>query len=167
MIDDAELSLGDAARENIRTLVYLFGQELDERISIFRRGTPYENVRASDIRVFVHAASGIGSISDIARRLGISRQAVHMSAQRLKELGVLEMRPMQSNRRDMTLALTVDGRRAMAVAGQQIHNLEAEISEVIGHEGLETLRKTLRVLITHSQAKSGGRTVREMLTQPA
>ncbi len=69
-------------RDNIRTLIYLFGQELDERITALRRGSGYESVRASDIRVFVHAADGNGSISEIARRLGISRQAVHMSAQR-------------------------------------------------------------------------------------
>ena len=147
--------LAEEARDNIRTLIYLFGQELDERISVFRRDTPYENVRASDIRVFVQAAAGTGSISGIARRLGISRQAVHMSAQRLKELGVLEMQAIQASRRDMTLALTQQGRGAMKLAGEQIRNLESEISEVLGPEGLETLRKTLRVLISHSKSKSG------------
>ncbi len=147
--------LAESARDNIRTLVYLFGQELDNRISALRRGTPYENVRASDIRVFVQAAAGSGSISGIARRLGISRQAVHMSAQRLKELGVLEMMATQSSRRDMSLALTEQGRSAMRLAGEQIRNLEAEISDVLGRDGLETLRKTLRVLISHSKSRSG------------
>jgi DNA-binding MarR family transcriptional regulator len=164
MVDGTWEQFGEEARDNIRTLVYLFGQELDERITTFRRGTPYENVRASDIRVFVQAASGGSSISAIARRLGISRQAVHMSAQRLKELGVLEMQAMQSSRRDMTLALTETGRRAMGVASQQIRNLEAEIIEVIGAEGLETLRKTLRVLIAHAKSKSGSRA--KTLMQP-
>lgn len=168
MIDDmTDLGefLAEEARDNIRTLVYLFGQELDERITMFRRGTPYENVRASDIRVFVQAAAGTGSISGIARRLGISRQAVHMSAQRLKELGVLEMQAIQASRRDMTLALTQQGRSAMKLAGEQIGKLEAEISEVLGAEGLETLRKTLRVLISHSKSKTGGGT--RQITPPA
>lgn len=165
MVDIDPLSWPDAARDNIRTLVYLFGQELDDRITAFRRGTPYEGVRASDIRVFVHAAAGGGNISAIARRLGISRQAVHMSAQRLKDLGVIDMQPGQSSRRDIALELTEQGRGAMALASTQIRNLEAEISEVIGPDGLETLRKTLRVLITHTKAKSGKGAARP--TQPA
>ena len=152
MVDNFSASLTGIG-DNIRTLVYLFGQELDGRISFFREGTPYERVRASDIRVFVHAADG-GSISGIARSLGISRQAVHMSAQRLKELGVIEMQTLARNRRDMTLFLTEQGRTAMSVANQQIQKLEDELSEVIGPEGLETLRKTLRVLISHTKSKS-------------
>ena len=140
-------------RDNIRTLVYLFGQELDERITALRQGTGYEAVRASDIRVFVHAADGGGSISGIARRLGLSRQAVHMSAQRLKDHGVIDMQVVQNSRRDMAIVLTEEGRKAMALANRQIFNLESEISEVIGNEGLETLRKTLLVLIDHTKKK--------------
>lgn len=140
-------------RDNIRTLIYLFGQELDERITALRQGTGYESVRASDIRVFVHAADGSGSFSEIARRLGISRQAVHMSAQRLKERGVIDTQVMNNSRRDMRIVLTDQGRRAMAMANEQIFNLESEISEVIGAEGLETLRKTLLVLIDHTKRR--------------
>lgn len=160
MVDVSQGAVSGSMGENIRTLVYLFGQELDERISLFRQGTAYENVRASDIRVFVHAADGGSSISEIARRLGISRQAVHMSAQRLKELGVIEMQALQTSRRDMAVTLTQHGRDAMRLANTQIHRLESELAEIIGAEGLEVLRKTLRVLITHTKGKSanGGST---------
>lgn len=154
MVDEMREQLPSiTVRDNIRTLVYLFGQELDERITSLRRGTGYESVRASDIRVFVHAANGGGSISEIARRLGISRQAVHMSAQRLKERGVIDMQVMTNSRRDMSLVLTEEGRKAMTLANEQIFNLESEISEVIGRDGLETLRKTLLVLIDHTKRK--------------
>jgi DNA-binding MarR family transcriptional regulator len=154
MVDEMREQLpSSTVRDNIRTLVYLFGQELDERITSLRRGTGYESVRASDIRVFVHAANGGGSISEIARRLGISRQAVHMSAQRLKERGVIDMQVMTNSRRDMSLVLTEEGRKAMTLANEQIFNLESEISEVIGRDGLETLRKTLLVLIDHTKRK--------------
>lgn len=165
MVDKSPVgSTGGPVRDNIRTLVYLFGQELDDRITFLRQGTGYESVRASDIRVFVHAADGGGSISEIARRLNISRQAVHMSAQRLKERGVIDMQVMKNSRRDMVLILTGEGRKAMTMANQQIINLEAEISEMIGADGLETLRKTLLVLIDHSKRKS--RANGHALTQP-
>lgn len=158
MVDNSD----GPVRDNIRTLVYLFGQELDTRITLLRQGTAYERVRASDIRVFVNAADGGGSIAGIARRLGISRQAVHMSAQRLKELGVIDLQPLNTSRRDVSVVLTPEGESAMALANQQLRRLESELSEVIGTDGLETLRKTLRVLIAHTKSKSGG-----ALTLPA
>jgi hypothetical protein len=42
----------------------------------------------------------------------------------------------------------------MLLANKQINRLEAELSEIIGTDGVEVLRKTLRVLITHTKKKS-------------
>lgn len=150
MIDS---DLPGVARDNIRSLIYLLASELDQRIAAFRRGTPYEHVRASDIRVFVYASAGNSSISEVARMLGISRQAVHMSAQRLKDLGVLELAPAQPGRRDVLMKLTEMGHHARQTADTQIGRLEGEIAEVIGPEGLHTLRRTLQVLIDHTRHK--------------
>jgi DNA-binding MarR family transcriptional regulator len=152
MIDN---DLPGVARDNIRSLIYLFGSELDQRIAAFRRGTPYEHVRASDIRVFVYASAGNSSISEVARLLGISRQAVHMSAQRLKELGVLDLTHAQPGRRDVLMQLTAKGHHARQTADAQIERLEGEIAEIIGPEGLQTFRRTLQVLIDHTRHKHG------------
>jgi DNA-binding MarR family transcriptional regulator len=155
MVDFADPVLSSGAlRDNIRTLIYLFSQELDGRISTFRQGTAYERVRASDIRVFVHAAES-ESISNIARRLGISRQ---------EELGVIDLRVQAKNRRDLTLVLTEEGQSAMAMAVTHIQRLEAELSEILGTDGIEILRKTLRILIAHIKSKGG---IRPDITQPA
>lgn len=151
MIDN---DLPGVARDNIRSLIYLLGSEMDQRIALFRRGTPYEHVRPSDIRVFVYASAGNASISEVARLLGISRQAVHMSAQRLKELGVLSLAPAQPGRRDVLMQLTEMGQDARQTADQQIQRLEGEVSDILGPDGLHTLRRTLQVLIEHSRRKS-------------
>lgn len=137
-------------RDNIRSLIYLLGSELDRRIAAVRRGTPYEHVRASDIRVFIYASAGNSSISDVARQLGISRQAVHMSAQRLKDLGVIALGPVQPGKRDVMMSLTPPGHAARRLADQQINRLESEMSDVLGRDGLATLRRTLQVLIESS-----------------
>ncbi len=151
MIDN---DLPRAASDNIRSLVYQLGTELDLRIAAFRSGTPYEHVRASDVRVFIFAAAGNSSISDVARHLGISRQAVHMSAQRLKELGVIEFGHAEPSRRDVQVTLTAQGREALEMANHQIRLLEAEITEVIGADGLQTFRRTLQVLVNHARHKT-------------
>ena len=150
MIDN---DLPGVARDNIRSLIYLLGSEMDQRIALFRRGTPYEHVRPSDIRVFVYASADSSSISEVARLLGISRQTVHMSAQRLRDLGVVDLAPAQPDRRDVLMKLTAMGEAARQTADTQIGRLENEIADVIGPDGLHTLRRTLQVLIDHTRHK--------------
>ncbi len=151
MIDS---DLPGPSRDNIRSLLYLLGSELDRQIAEVRHGTPYEHVRPSDIRVFVYASAGTSSISDIARQLGISRQAVHMSAQRLKDLGVVALAPVQPGKRDVMITLTPQGLDARRTAEAQIVAIEKNIADVLGVDGLETLRRTLQVLIETSARKA-------------
>ena len=148
-----DTDLPGVARDNIRSLIYLLGSELDQRIAAFRQGTAYEHVRASDIRVFVYASADSSSISEVARLLGISRQTVHMSAQRLRDLGVVDLAPAQPDRRDVLMKLTAMGEAARQTADTQIGRLENEIADVIGPDGLHTLRRTLQVLIDHTRHK--------------
>ena len=150
MIDD---DYPTTSRDNIRSLIYLLGAEIDHRNAEVRRGTPYEHVRASDIRVFVYASAGNSSISEVARLLGISRQAVHMSAQRLKDLGVLTLAPAQPGKRDILMSLTPLGVDARAKTDEQIRRLESDIAEVLGADGLQTFRRTLQVVTEHIQRK--------------
>ena len=129
--------------ENIRSLIYHLGMALDERIMIFRKGTPYQSVRPSDVRAFVTAAQSPKTISEIARQLGITRQAVQASIQRLQKLQVLDLQPMPHNKRDKLVVLTTRGRNANNTAAQQVGRFEKEFALVIGEEGMKQFRKNL------------------------
>ena len=133
--------------DNIRTLIYYLGLAIDARLSEARRGTPYEHVRPSDVRVFVTAGRKMRTISEIARELGITRQAAQMGVQRLSKLKVLELRPAPDNKRDKLVYITPKGRLARNSAGLQIEKLEAEFASVIGAEGVATFRENLRELL--------------------
>jgi DNA-binding MarR family transcriptional regulator len=141
-------------RDNIRSLLYLLSLELDERIARRRQGTKYAHVRASDVRVFIFASNGGATLSDVARTLGISRQAVHMSARRLKETGVVTLKPAANGKRETTISLTADGEAAMVDSREHIRMLEDEVMEVIGPEGLENFRRTLQTVLMHTRAKN-------------
>lgn len=133
--------------DNIRTLVYCFGLAIDARLSEYRRGTAYEHVRPSDIRLFVTAARAEKTISEIARELGITRQAAQMSVQRLIKLNVVELRPAPANKRDKLVAITQKGQLASKSARLQIQVLEAELAAVIGEQELVVFRKNLSTLL--------------------
>ena len=135
--------------DNIRTLLYYLGLAIDERMSQYRRGTPYENVRPSDVRVFVRALRSTYTISEIARELQITRQAAQSSVQRLIKLQVIALKTLPNNRRDKVVMITPKGQLASRTATLQVGKLENEFAEMIGREKLEELRSSLGVILNH------------------
>ena len=133
--------------DNIRTLLYYLGLAIDERMAQYRRGTPYENVRPSDVRVFVRASRGTYTISDLARELQVTRQAAQSSVQRLIKLQVIALKTLPGNKRDKVVMITPKGELASRTARQQVVNLENEFAEMIGKDKLEELRISLSVML--------------------
>lgn len=133
--------------DNIRTLLYYLGLAIDGRMSQYRRGTPYENVRPSDVRVFVRASRGTYTISEIARELQITRQAAQSSVQRLIKLQVIALKNLPGNKRDKVVIITPKGELASKTARQQIGDLENELAEIIGKDKLEDLRISLGIML--------------------
>ena len=144
MID--ETSPGPA-RENLRTLIYFLDLIIDQKLSQLRQGTPYEKVRSSDVRVFVTAAREPSTISQIARELQITRQAVQKSVRRLIDLGVVALEAMPGNNRDKQVALTTRGALARGTAANQIGLVEREFAQILGADGVEQLRHAMMKLV--------------------
>ena len=132
--------------DNIRSLLQAVSDGIDSRLNLYRQGTRYEGVRPSDTRVFVLALREPRSIAELARILGVSRQAVHASVDRLRQLKVVETVTQAGNMRDKLVKITDRGQNARRAAQQQIIAFEKEIAEVIGDDGLARLRSTLEKL---------------------
>jgi DNA-binding MarR family transcriptional regulator len=132
--------------DNIRSLLHFVIQCLDDRLQVYRKGTRYESVRPSDVRVFVSALRQPRRITDLAKALKISRQAVQMSVKRLADLKVVELQPVPGNQRDKLIVITDRGMSARRTADDQITRLENEVSDVIGKDDLESLRILLAKL---------------------
>ena len=140
--------------DNIRSLLSNLSVEIDYRLIRFRRGTRYENVRPSDVRVFVAATRGRRTISDVAMALNVTRQAVHASVKRLAALKILELQSMPGNQRDKIIAITERGMQARQTAVEQTNVVERELAEAIGREELEKLRQSLNILTTAIKARN-------------
>lgn len=134
--------------DNVRGLLRDLADLLDKRTVAYRKGTRYEAVRQSDVRVFIIASRQPSTEADIARELEVSRQAVHSSVQRLKALGVVEQVAQPGNGRDKLVMVTESGWQAQAVANESIRLLEKECADILGVKGLEQFRKQLVVLVS-------------------
>ncbi len=132
--------------QNIRSLLHEVTVSVDSYLQDLRSGTRYEKVRDSDVKVFMRAFRSSATVSDIARSLGVTRQAVHASVLRLMELKILELQAIPDNKRDKLVVITERGRHAQDTALQQISIIEDHMAAVIGKRELKVLRAQLAKL---------------------
>lgn len=143
MVDDSKIEFPEL---NIRSLLNEITVAVDDKLRNLREGTRYGQVRNSDVKVFMRAFRSNATVSEIARSLDITRQAVHASVQRLMALKVVELQPIPDNSRDKLVVLTERGRHAQQTAVDQIKTIEDLMASVIGKDELKTLRKHLHML---------------------
>jgi DNA-binding MarR family transcriptional regulator len=82
-------------------------------------------------------------IAELARRVGVSRQAVHQSVHELVGMGLLDLRADVRNRSAKLVVPTAAGRRSIAVALELFAGLERELADRIGASPVAQLRRAL------------------------
>ncbi|MET9433894.1 MarR family winged helix-turn-helix transcriptional regulator [Streptomyces sp. NPDC006551] len=83
------------------------------------------------------------TVSELARRMGVTRQTAHQAVHGLVATGLLEQIPDPTSARRRLIRRTEDGERAHRQAGVILERLEARLAERIGRETVEALRATL------------------------
>ena len=138
------------ASDNIKGLVQDLSEMLETRMIELRQGSVLASVRPSDAKVFIAAARGRNTISQIATGLGISKQAVHMSVGRLIDNDLVRLTAKWGSRKDKIIEITSHGRMAQSIAAEKLDVLERELVDRIGWERLETFRSLLKDLLDTS-----------------
>lgn len=97
-------------------------------------------ISSSKILTFVD--NGVVTISSIAKKIGISRQAVHKVVKNLalKDFLVLEH---QNNKRDKQIQMTQKGQELLQCRHAVMTKVEAQIAQKIGEKNLCELKKLL------------------------
>ena len=83
------------------------------------------------------------SQAELARRIGVTRQAVNQPVADLVELGLVTLTPDPSDRRAKVVELTDEGRANVAAALDTFAAIEAELGERIGVDHLGAMRAAL------------------------
>lgn len=86
---------------------------------------------------------GMTHASEVARRLGITRQAVYKITKGLQQIGALELKEDPDDGRQKVIAMTKHGERIALDARDCLSLVEHHLSRQIGPGKLETLRASL------------------------
>jgi len=89
---------------------------------------------------------GAGTASELARRLGVSKQAAAKSIAALEGLGYVAREPDPADARRKRLRVTPRGREMVAIGGALFDEVRARWAARIGEEPVAALEAHLRVL---------------------
>eukprot|EP01030_Chromulinospumella_sphaerica_P015645 gene15645-15459_t len=91
--------------------------------------------------IMANVVIGVRKPSDIARNLGISRQAVHTTINQMVEMGMLELRDDIDDRRAKIVAISEMGREMGRDADLAMAAMSAELRRRIGTRNVDNLIK--------------------------
>ncbi|MFG3283254.1 MarR family winged helix-turn-helix transcriptional regulator [Streptomyces sp. NPDC048111] len=83
------------------------------------------------------------TISELAQRMGVTRQTGHQAVHSLVAAGLLEQIPHPTSDRKRLIRRTQDGARAHRQALHALERLEAELAQRIGRQAVDALRTAL------------------------
>lgn len=126
----------------IGTLAYaLFW--MDESLQASLEAAGWQRMNRTRSMIMLSITAGINRPAQLARNLGVSRQAIHQLLQGMKEEGWLELVSDPSDKRAKVVQFSArsDGIRQAAEAA--IVAIETELAERIGNQAVANLKKTL------------------------
>lgn len=116
---------------------------LDEGLQARLHDRGWPDVSRSQSMVMTNIVSGVVRPSDIARNLGISRQAIHSTINQMVELGILKLDVDPQDRRHMIASLTELGSKMRHDAQIAMDSLGEQIADVLGRQRFNALLAAL------------------------
>lgn len=127
----------------IRTLLMERSHWMEEQLLRDAERTGYGEVTPAMSRMFALLPGRPVGLSDLARAMAISRQAVHQLALEGARLGLVEFVPSEADGRVKLLRFTQRGWAMVDAATHKLDLIEAELAQQIGADNLENLRRLL------------------------
>ena len=134
---------------------------LDEGLQARLHDHGWPDVNRPQSMVMTNIVSGIVRPSDIARNLGVSRQAIHSTINQMVKLGMVRLDVDPDDRRHMIVSLTDLGARMRKDAQRSMDALTAQIADRLGQDRFDALLAALEAdwgdNIARAPAPSRGR----------
>ncbi|MGC4089478.1 MAG: MarR family transcriptional regulator [Polyangiaceae bacterium] len=86
-------------------------------------------------------------VTELARRLGLTKQTVQPLVAELKALGVVTTKPDERDGRAIRVVLTAQGLKGIASGNEVLKQIESELVEDFGRSEMKSLRKLLTRLL--------------------
>ncbi|MCI0633833.1 MAG: MarR family winged helix-turn-helix transcriptional regulator [Actinobacteria bacterium] len=105
----------------------------------------WPGIRRPHSAVFGHLDKEGTRESELARRIGVTRQSVHQTVMELRDMGLVELVTDPSNASAKLVVVTPLGRKQSRVALKAFADLEAELARRIGKARVRELRRILEL----------------------
>jgi DNA-binding MarR family transcriptional regulator len=115
---------------------------MENRNAELRKGSEFEGT-AAEAKLFATLRGRPRSISELARVMGLSRQAVHTTVHKLVKAGVIDVVTSDTNRRDKMVRITVYGQQVQRMAAKNLRQIETDMARSIGRDNVELIRSLL------------------------
>jgi len=132
-----------AGHENLGQLLLRAFRWFDQGLIAHMHAAGWPAIRRSHSLVFAHLDRGGTRISELARRIGISRQAAQETVSELVGMGLVELVPDPSNRSARLVMVTHAGANSVKAARRAYVGMERELERRIGARSYAALRKAL------------------------
>ena len=116
---------------------------LDEGLQARLRSLGWPNVSRPQSMVMTNIVTGINRPSDIARNLGISRQAIHNTINQMVRLDMVSLEPDPDDKRHHIVSLTETGLAMRRDAQAAMEELGTQVAAKLGHERFDGLLAAL------------------------
>jgi len=107
----------------------------------------YTDISLADASLLANLDTDGTTISALARRAGITRQAVSQQAVALERSGYIQRRPSDTDARAVTITHTARGRALLDHALDTVDHLETTFAGHLGQAGLASLKESLALLL--------------------
>jgi DNA-binding MarR family transcriptional regulator len=132
-----------AEQTNLGQLLLRAFRWFDESLIAALHAAGWPELTRAHSLVFAQLDPGGTRTAEIARRAGISRQAVHQTVQELQRLGLVRLVPDPTNRSAKLVVPTDRGRDSIGVAKTTLAKLEGELAQRLGRDQVQALRQAL------------------------
>ena len=104
-----------------------------------------ENDIITATRILTFIQNGSYTSSSLAKKLNISRQAIHKNITNLCEKGFLQLQQDEENKKNKIIHITDEGAELLECRKKVMKKVEKRVAEKLGSENYKQLKKLLTI----------------------
>nr|CAQ52631.1 transcriptional regulator [Streptomyces violaceoruber] len=131
------------AEQNMPLLLTGARRWFEDALEASMRAAGEQPVSSAQAQVFACLDTDGTTVSELARRIGITRQSAHQAVHSLVAMGLLEQIPDPSSGRSRLIRMTEEGTRVHHRAQATLTVIEGVLAERIGRPSVTALRAAL------------------------
>lgn len=164
MVDDLTTPRLPTSEPDFAILLVLAARALADDLNARLAAEGFPGMRAGFGFMFRAIQDGEPTPSELAVRLGVSKQAVGKVLDEMEQRGLVERRPDLADRRARRVRLTPHGRAVAQAARRLSGEIEADLRARVGDEQVAAVRSAL---LAYVEAHGGGEDTAARRARPA